>query len=482
MAREEDDSLRGQLEEVKEEVSQIAMDMMQHRKVLEQLLEVRDQVSELLEHRDTFVQLLSLREGMEVVMNSAQVVSEMGDKATELELAVAGVSDSTARHGQAIRSLGEYQRKTETTLDAMVRAIKRLDRSRSKGRHSRKAGESLESPMQNPPSREASASQRRSPSAATAGGGGGREAAGGRHAAEPTATAVTREAAPLAAATAQTPRNGSQTHRDGRSTSRGGRPSSAAPTGRGGSTRPDDRDLYPEDRSGREVPRPVSAMGHYRSSGEESHPSSACTIGGPPPETARSARPSSAPGGGRAVPVDYDDDAAWTGPEWGDVPIAQNFPPQAEVRAPKWGSGNRPSSRERHGQPEFETRNYPDMRDLIQSGRRHHSAEPVQAQAGPEELGYCVKGVLARIDEALSRLDAGAASGTAKSMSSGSRSTAMTQPTGYGFEPPTRVRRDVDPWANGIPYSARSNIDRDHLTRSLLQKPRSGSRRTRRHA
>lgn len=132
MAAEE--SLVTELSDLKEEVSQIAQELLSHRKVLEQLLEVREGCMELLEHRETFAQCLDLREGMQVVLSSARIISEVGDKTTELELSLAGVSDNTARHGRAISTLTEHSKRTQATLDAVVRAVKRLDRSRSRCR------------------------------------------------------------------------------------------------------------------------------------------------------------------------------------------------------------------------------------------------------------------------------------------------------------------------------------------------------------
>lgn len=138
MAAEE--SLASELSEVKEEVSQIAQELLSHREVLKELMEVRDGCMELLEHRDamlsTFAQCLELREGIQAVLGAARLVAELGDKATELELSLAGVSDNTARHGKAISNLTEGHKRTQATLDAVVRAVKRLDRSRSRCRDS----------------------------------------------------------------------------------------------------------------------------------------------------------------------------------------------------------------------------------------------------------------------------------------------------------------------------------------------------------
>lgn len=98
------------------EVAQLTQELLMHRKVLEQCLEVRESVMELLE----------LREGLQRIAN------EIGDRTAELDLSLAGVSDNTARHGKAISTLSEQQKRTTATLDAVVRAVKRLDRSRSR--------------------------------------------------------------------------------------------------------------------------------------------------------------------------------------------------------------------------------------------------------------------------------------------------------------------------------------------------------------
>eukprot|EP00931_Biecheleriopsis_adriatica_P052367 TRINITY_DN3044_c0_g1_i1.p1 TRINITY_DN3044_c0_g1~~TRINITY_DN3044_c0_g1_i1.p1 ORF type:complete len:1007 (-),score=179.92 TRINITY_DN3044_c0_g1_i1:83-2857(-) len=67
-------------------------------------------------------------------MGSMQILGEVADRTAELDLSLAGVSDNTARHGRAISSLTEQQKRTNQTLDAVVRAVKRLDRSRSRQR------------------------------------------------------------------------------------------------------------------------------------------------------------------------------------------------------------------------------------------------------------------------------------------------------------------------------------------------------------
>ncbi|CAJ1365209.1 unnamed protein product [Effrenium voratum] len=92
----------------------------------------RERAGELLEHREALLQCLELREGVQAALSSTQVIGEVVDRTSELDLSLAGVSDNTARHGRAIASLSEQQRRTTETLDAVVRAVKRLDRSRSR--------------------------------------------------------------------------------------------------------------------------------------------------------------------------------------------------------------------------------------------------------------------------------------------------------------------------------------------------------------
>mmetsp|Transcript_65198 Transcript_65198/g.132459 ORF Transcript_65198/g.132459 Transcript_65198/m.132459 type:complete len:319 (-) Transcript_65198:43-999(-) len=110
---------------LREEVGKLTQELLMHRKVLEQCLEVRESVLELLEHREALLQCLEMREGL-------QVIGEVVDRTSELDLSLAGVSDNTARHGRAIASLTEQQQRTTQTLDAVIRAVKRLDRSRSR--------------------------------------------------------------------------------------------------------------------------------------------------------------------------------------------------------------------------------------------------------------------------------------------------------------------------------------------------------------
>lgn len=119
---------------LRSEVAGMAQELLMHRKVLDQCLEVRESVLELLEHRDALVQCLELREGVQAALSSTQIIGEIADRTSELDLSLAGVSDNTARHGRAISSLTDQQKRTSATLDAVVRAVKRLDRSRSRPR------------------------------------------------------------------------------------------------------------------------------------------------------------------------------------------------------------------------------------------------------------------------------------------------------------------------------------------------------------
>lgn len=120
--------------DIKEEVNDLRKEFARHRDVLKQFIEVREPLLDLLAHRESLLQCLELREGMHAVLGSARVLAELGDKTAELDLSLAGVSDNTARHGKALGNLAEQQKRTAVTLDAVVRAVKRLDRSRSRSR------------------------------------------------------------------------------------------------------------------------------------------------------------------------------------------------------------------------------------------------------------------------------------------------------------------------------------------------------------
>lgn len=106
---------------LKEEVSNLWQEMHAHRKVLQEFLEVRDGCMEWVEHR-------------EALLGCARVVSELDKKTDEFELSLSGVSENAYRHGRAVSKLAEQQKNTSLTLDAVVRAVKRLDRSRSRSR------------------------------------------------------------------------------------------------------------------------------------------------------------------------------------------------------------------------------------------------------------------------------------------------------------------------------------------------------------
>jgi len=68
-------------------------------------------------------------------LNRVEVrVLESQEHLNELDQSIAGVSDNTAKQGKAITTLMEQQKSTSAMLDAVVRAVKRLDRSRSRPR------------------------------------------------------------------------------------------------------------------------------------------------------------------------------------------------------------------------------------------------------------------------------------------------------------------------------------------------------------
>lgn len=86
-----------------------------------------------MQNREAFVQCLELRDSIQSVVGASHMLSEMGERISELDLSLAGVSDSTARHGKAVSTLADQQKTTSSTLDAVVRAVKRLAQSRSRG-------------------------------------------------------------------------------------------------------------------------------------------------------------------------------------------------------------------------------------------------------------------------------------------------------------------------------------------------------------
>jgi len=393
MPAEEEESTTGELSELKEEVSQIAQELLSHRKVLEQLLEMREGVMELLEHRETFAQCLELREGMQVVLGSARIISEMGDKSAELELSLAGVSDNTARHGKAISNITELHKRSQATLDAVVRAVKRLDRSRSR----------------------------------------------------------CRDSTPV-------------------STARGGglQPSMA-------------------------TARPLSAVGHRA-------PGSETTIG--------------MADWGAPVENEAMDDAAWTGPGWSTGCEEQGFSEEdarpgsivgssgssQEIRSgvPRRGGSaaaprtRRPSSRAGHrtghgsGFDLDDAAGIPDPSLGGPGGGR--GAEPVTGGGGggSAEMAHCVKGVLARIEEALTKLDGSGQDAVAsdrpiRASHSGSHAPPVHGPSGSAGSAdgrramtPLPTARAADPWAD--PNSARNsgNYGRRQRTPS---RPQSASAR-----
>ncbi|CAE7459939.1 dnaJ [Symbiodinium sp. CCMP2456] len=114
MTSEESGAAEASADEVsmlRTEVGKLTQEMLMHRQVLEQCLEVRESVLELLQHREALVQCLELREGVQAALSSTQIIGEVVDRTSELDLSLAGVSDNTARHGRAIASLTEQQRR-----------------------------------------------------------------------------------------------------------------------------------------------------------------------------------------------------------------------------------------------------------------------------------------------------------------------------------------------------------------------------------
>merc|ERR1719453_173313 len=75
-----------------------------------------------------------MEDSIQAVLGGAKIIGELGDRQLELDLSLAGVSDNTARHRKAISGITEQQKRTTSTLDAVVRAVKRLARSRSRSR------------------------------------------------------------------------------------------------------------------------------------------------------------------------------------------------------------------------------------------------------------------------------------------------------------------------------------------------------------
>jgi len=132
-----------EVEQLKMQVAQLHQvcvetreELLTHRQVLEQCLELREAVQEVLENRETLQKCIGMEESIQAVAGGARVIEGLGDKQMELDQSLAGVSDNTARHGKAISTLVEQQKQSSATLDAVVRAVKRLaaSRSRSRGR------------------------------------------------------------------------------------------------------------------------------------------------------------------------------------------------------------------------------------------------------------------------------------------------------------------------------------------------------------
>eukprot|EP00418_Pyrodinium_bahamense_P068773 CAMPEP_0179102662 /NCGR_PEP_ID=MMETSP0796-20121207/47527_1 /TAXON_ID=73915 /ORGANISM="Pyrodinium bahamense, Strain pbaha01" /LENGTH=483 /DNA_ID=CAMNT_0020800543 /DNA_START=59 /DNA_END=1512 /DNA_ORIENTATION=+ len=132
----------GEVADLRSEVSQLKQELRMHRQVLEECLQVREGCADLLAHREALTHCFELREGAQQPgqaaigserLNRIEVhVMESQEHLRELDLSLAGVSDNTAKQGKAISTLMEQQKCTSATLDAVVRAVKRLDRSRSR--------------------------------------------------------------------------------------------------------------------------------------------------------------------------------------------------------------------------------------------------------------------------------------------------------------------------------------------------------------
>lgn len=138
--------LRNEIAQLHHAMSETHEELLSHRQALEQCLDTRKGVMELLANREAFAQCLELREGIQAVLGSTKLFGEFAkwcrekdtwqDRIAELDLSLAGVSDNTARHGKAISTLTEQQKRTSSTVDAVVRAVKRLAHSRSRSRES----------------------------------------------------------------------------------------------------------------------------------------------------------------------------------------------------------------------------------------------------------------------------------------------------------------------------------------------------------
>lgn len=118
------------LVDLRDQIAQITQEVLMQRK---EVCEIRDAMGELLQNREPLLQCLELRESMKAFLAQGyQGLS--GDKTAEIDQTLAAVSDNTARHGMAISTLTEQQRRTTSAMEAVVRAVKRLGaRSRSRG-------------------------------------------------------------------------------------------------------------------------------------------------------------------------------------------------------------------------------------------------------------------------------------------------------------------------------------------------------------
>lgn len=137
--------LRAQVVQLHQVCAETREELLAHRQVLEQWIGIREEVMDMLAHR-------------EAILGGSQLLGGIGDRFAELELSLAGVSDNTARHGKAISSLAEGRKRTSAAIDAVVRAVKRLDRGQALARTPRDCSHRIDAEAAQPPMSAASAS------------------------------------------------------------------------------------------------------------------------------------------------------------------------------------------------------------------------------------------------------------------------------------------------------------------------------------
>lgn len=313
--------------EMRREILEHHEELLRHREAL-------GQVQELLGHREMLGQFMELREGIQAVLGSSKIISEIGDRTAELDLSLAGVSDNTARHGKAISTLVEQHKRTASTLDAVVRAVKRLAHSRSRSR---------------------------GPSAASRG-----------ESAMLLASLPTGDdgAGEIATTTATT--NG--VHSDGLAAASGGLPQTGHEV-----------DFPPfSARQGADTDRP---RGHRHDERPDWLPIDGVGDGWDWPGGALGLNDDARLGYGRAAPLS---ERGALGPR---VPALWGPPMMADEEPRYWGGSGSSSQGS-------ETRTW----DSRRSGRAN-SARKAAAGGASAEVASCVQGVLARIEEALTKLD-----------------------------------------------------------------------------